>query len=227
MIQDTGLARPANSHDLDRVVCIYRHSFPQDGKSLLGPKACRRFFETVMASRDHAILVDQTAGEARAFAILQFGADAGVGRTWLLRSLPGVVLFVVTNPRALTKVVRGAMERLLASLRRMVGVRGPSGPSVSPRVAPDISDPPRREICYLYLIAVGPDLRGKGVGQLLVKDCMRRAAEAGCRFLYLTVKLNNASAIRLYEKAGFERISVDDTDHSAIYRQPVGDTKKT
>lgn len=55
--------------------------------------------------------------------------------------------------------------------------------------------------------AVSSSARGKGIGRLLVRDCMRAAANAGFRILqFNAVVADNAGAIALYESMGFTRL---------------------
>lgn len=55
--------------------------------------------------------------------------------------------------------------------------------------------------------AVRSDLRGKHIGEILVRDCMEKAREKGYRILqFNAVVASNQAAIRLYEHLGFERL---------------------
>lgn len=57
--------------------------------------------------------------------------------------------------------------------------------------------------------AVAEDVRGCGVGEQLVCDCMARAREIGFRILqFNAVVASNLPAIRLYEKLGFIRLGM-------------------
>ena len=57
--------------------------------------------------------------------------------------------------------------------------------------------------------AVKKSVRGKGIGKLLVQDCIARAKENGFGVLqFNAVVASNASALRLYEKLGFMRLGV-------------------
>ena len=58
----------------------------------------------------------------------------------------------------------------------------------------------------LYDIAVAPELRRRGYGQRLVDGLLAWGKEAGARTADLQVMLNNAPALRLYEKVGFQEI---------------------
>lgn len=55
----------------------------------------------------------------------------------------------------------------------------------------------------LYSIVVTPDQRGNGLARHLLDRCETAARHNGSDTLYLEVRLDNRSAIRLYEKSGY------------------------
>ncbi|HET8594612.1 MAG TPA: ribosomal protein S18-alanine N-acetyltransferase [Intrasporangium sp.] len=57
-------------------------------------------------------------------------------------------------------------------------------------------------------IAVAPAAQGRGLGRHLLTELVRRAELSGIRSLLLEVRADNAAARRLYERSGFEVISV-------------------
>jgi ribosomal-protein-alanine N-acetyltransferase len=57
-------------------------------------------------------------------------------------------------------------------------------------------------------IAVAPAAQGRGLGRHLLTELVRRAELSGIRSLLLEVRADNAAARRLYERGGFEVISV-------------------
>lgn len=57
-------------------------------------------------------------------------------------------------------------------------------------------------------IAVDPRRQGIGLGSRLLEALIDMAHEKGARELLLEVRSDNASAIHLYERFGFERISI-------------------
>ena len=57
----------------------------------------------------------------------------------------------------------------------------------------------------LRLLAVAPDWRGKGVGEALVHECVRRARALGATELGLHTSHSMRTAMRLYERLGFVR----------------------
>ena len=65
------------------------------------------------------------------------------------------------------------------------------------------------------LVAVDPNLRGRGVARALVDECVRRARTSGATALGLHSSRSMRAAIRLYERMGFVR----DPDHDF---QPPG-----
>lgn len=63
----------------------------------------------------------------------------------------------------------------------------------------------RVESARLYSIAVAAALSGKGVGKKLIKAAEKAALQRGRSSLSLEVREDNAAAIKLYEKAGYQR----------------------
>ena len=60
-----------------------------------------------------------------------------------------------------------------------------------------------RDVCN---VAVSPDFRGMGIGKALVGALIDDAKKTGASVVMLEVRKSNASAIALYEKAGFELV---------------------
>lgn len=58
----------------------------------------------------------------------------------------------------------------------------------------------------LRLLAVSADARGLGVGRLLVEECIQRARSDGARAIGLHTSQSMGGAMRLYARAGFERV---------------------
>lgn len=52
-------------------------------------------------------------------------------------------------------------------------------------------------------IAVHPDFRNIGLGEMLLRDCLDFSYNKGLKLAVLEVRISNKSAIRLYEKIGF------------------------
>lgn len=62
----------------------------------------------------------------------------------------------------------------------------------------------------LRLLAVAREARGLGVGELLVRECIRRAREEGATELGLHTSASMRTAMRLYERMGFVRAPEQD-----------------
>ena len=65
-------------------------------------------------------------------------------------------------------------------------------------------------------VAVVPAHRGRGLGDLLLEELLRLAADGGAEAVMLEVRADNVAARRLYERHGFEEVSV----RRRYYRRP-------
>jgi ribosomal-protein-alanine N-acetyltransferase len=61
-----------------------------------------------------------------------------------------------------------------------------------------------REDVQVNNFAVHPDLRGKGIGEALMRHVIDRVRKNGATFMTLEVRPSNAAAVTLYKKLGFE-----------------------
>lgn len=57
-------------------------------------------------------------------------------------------------------------------------------------------------------VAVAPETQARGLGHHLLTELLRRAEASGIRSLLLEVRADNAAARKLYERHGFDVISV-------------------
>ncbi len=78
---------------------------------------------------------------------------------------------------------------------------GEPGAFVSARVAASASG-------RIELVAVAPELRGRGVGLRLLAACLDELARRGARRVSVVTQASNVAALRLYERAGFHTRSV-------------------
>ena len=70
-------------------------------------------------------------------------------------------------------------------------------------------------------VAVHPDFRRQGIGQMLVTALGDELKKAGNRCLTLEVRASNAPAIAMYQKLGFEQVGL----RKNYYRNPREDAK--
>lgn len=57
-------------------------------------------------------------------------------------------------------------------------------------------------------IAIRKDYQGKGLGEYLLKDLIKRCIAKQVEFLHLEVNVENIKAYNLYKKMGFEQVRV-------------------
>lgn len=60
-----------------------------------------------------------------------------------------------------------------------------------------------QRLARLYSLAVAPELKGKGVGRLLLQQLEHHTAAKGWQFMRLEVAENNLAAIALYQTMGY------------------------
>lgn len=63
------------------------------------------------------------------------------------------------------------------------------------------------EVADVMTIAVAPRAQGHGLGRRLLEELAERARGRGAEYLMLEVREDNLAARRLYEQAGFERLT--------------------
>jgi len=61
---------------------------------------------------------------------------------------------------------------------------------------------------HILNIAVHPDFRKMGLGEMLLRDCIGTSVERDLKFAILEVRTSNIGAIKLYEKIGFRTLRV-------------------
>ncbi len=80
---------------------------------------------------------------------------------------------------------------------------------------------------HICTLAVDPDNRGLGLGELLVLAALNAAIEVGSDAVHLEYRVGNDPAARLYEKLGFERVGLrkgyySDTGEDAVLARVRG-----
>lgn len=64
------------------------------------------------------------------------------------------------------------------------------------------------DVADVMTIGVDPQARGQGVGQLLLRELLSLAVQAQVDAVLLEVRADNGPARRLYDRHGFEQISI-------------------
>ena len=57
--------------------------------------------------------------------------------------------------------------------------------------------------CHLLNICIDPAWQGRGLGSLMLEQCIRLARQARCNSMFLEVRSSNRAGISLYHKRGF------------------------
>ena len=68
-------------------------------------------------------------------------------------------------------------------------------------------------------VAVFPEYRKQGIGNLLVQNMKEQARSASVETIFLEVRVSNIPAISLYEKMGFEKLGI----RKNFYEHPTED----
>lgn len=91
-------------------------------------------------------------------------------------------------------------------------IAGGAGIFPSPGLPPTIC-----ELVKMYLL---PDMRGKGLGTLLIDGCLHTARQFGYRQVYIETMPEFGKAISLYEKRGFRHLdgALGNTGHYTCSR---------
>ena len=64
------------------------------------------------------------------------------------------------------------------------------------------------EESHLLNIAVHPGFRGRGIGRILLRECIRRGEKSRSRSIFLEVRPGNEPALALYRREGFRFVGV-------------------
>lgn len=104
-------------------------------------------------------------------------------------------------------VLRNQVGQVVGTIgfTKVVGSRGDSGEG-------------RKRVCELKKVYLAEELRGRKIGEEIVLIMMRRARAMGFQKMILQTNPKLKSAVRLYERIGFERYRTElDNDMTAYY----------
>jgi len=75
--------------------------------------------------------------------------------------------------------------------------------------------------CHLLNICIDPAWQGRGLGSLMLEQCIRLARNGHCGSMFLEVRPSNKAGISLYEKRGFQIVG----ERPDYYRAEAGREK--
>jgi len=76
-----------------------------------------------------------------------------------------------------------------------------------------------KEEANLNMILVHPKYRKNGVGEIMLKEAVKKIKEKGATEAYLEVRVSNEAAINLYQKFRFEQVGL----RKNFYKNPEDD----
>jgi len=211
MSNEVGLARSEELHKIARVYC---EAFPQQLRVRLGLPVCEKYLSAVMNHEAYRLVVVRRDGEILAFSVVNLDRHNMLSNNWLTSSWPYVLLYGLRHPiHALTH-----FESVTNRLVRIFRPKKKSAPPAAARVE-KASRPALNP--YIDAIGVSESARGQGLGKAILKDCVKRCADAGHKGLDLTVACDNKSAISLYESVGFYQYATSQNATTFVYRYDI------
>ena len=176
MIREMGIA------DIQEVVHVHQQSFPGFFLSFLGPRFLTIYYAAVCAS-----------AEGICFVFLN------------TQGVPAGFVVGTTNPRGFYSrlLKRDGFKFALASLTSII-----KRPSAFMRLVRALfypgGNPIGDDVAGLFSIGVLPGLQGTGAGKELARCFLQKAADRGCKRVFLTTDRDDNEAVNaFYQKLGF------------------------
>jgi ribosomal protein S18 acetylase RimI-like enzyme len=190
-------ARAMSHADVPSVVGLHLDAFAGSMGAALGPGYARGFLDWFVDAPEAITTVVERDGQVAGYVV---GAVHGYATRMNRALLPTIVRGIVANPRVLLhrNFAPQLPQRLATLASRTLGARasGANGVAVDPGVF------------ALVGIGVSPAARGRGVGKQLLADFEARVfADPRFHTITLEVYQDNPAAIRLYEQAGWKRLT--------------------
>ena len=196
--------------DLDALTECQIAAFPDSLSSLLGKRFCAKMLEWyIVAERGvlfHVVDDGHVAGYCSG-VVTKFQGQHGASTSIVQYAFVEFALAFVRRPWLLLHPEMLKKRQLIArNLRMKFKVESPDLLKQEFRPAP-------KATTYWGLVGIGvtPQYRGKGLGTLLLNEFERKAREDGVDEVHLSVKQQNAGAIKLYERNGW-RVSSRSSD---------------
>jgi ribosomal protein S18 acetylase RimI-like enzyme len=180
MTTGAALVRRGTVADARRVAELHAAELPEGFLSSLGTGFLRRLYARAGRSAHAFVLVAETRGQVNGF-VAATEATGALYREFLLRD--GIVAGLAATPAVLR-----SPRRTWETLR--YGAGAPDGP--------------RAEI---LAIAVDSSTRGTGTGPALLRAALTELRARGIDGAKVVTASTNETAIRMYERGGFQRLA--------------------
>ena len=208
--------------DVASVVDVHMDAFPTSGLTGLGRHVVQRYYRWQFSGpHPHPVALGAWHdGELVGFVI---GGARREAVTGFVRTSPGVLLLGAGRHPGFVRRVAASKVRTVAQTIRSNRRRdhtterpGSGAPGSSEQPAPGRS-------FGILSIAVAPKHQGTGIAGELLAAAEADAREAGFTAMNLTVDVDNARAVRFYEKHGWRR-DPDDPWHGRMVKDLEGPT---
>jgi len=182
--------------DLPAVAAIHKAAFPRMAVSRLGRNAAQRYYESVLTGPYTVAGFGAFEGE-KLQGYVFVGTRHTAARIFVRRNLLYLARCLAVRPWMLKDPF--ILGRISAAAQMVLGVfRTKTGD-----VQTDPRSPGSSHVYCLQYIALDQACRGRGLGATLLESCVTLSCLEASEGIFLSVYLDNARAIRLYERMGW------------------------
>ena len=188
--------------DLDQIAEVHRASFEDRALSQLGKSAVKRYYRWLLTgfSDIYPVCAVSTHGKIAGFCFA--GVYGGSFSGFLKNNRWFLIGTLMLRPWLFFKpIVREQATLAIRTLMRLIGKKN-IHKTTQKAETPKPSKPTSLGILS---IAVHPDFQRQGVGELMMAAVEMKAAADGFTQLHLSVHPENTSAVRFYEKSGWQK----------------------
>lgn len=204
--------------DLPEIVEVHLSAFPESALTQIGGETVRRYYEWQMKHAENALIIgaflkNQMAGFC--FAGKFFDATSG----FLRRNSLFIFWQIVSHPRLLQNVLIREKTSFGIKVLKKKFFRNSEAKKSKEKQNPHPESINLAESFGILSIAVSRRFQGYGIGQALMRTSEAAARQRNFRQMHLSVHTDNLSAVRFYEKCGWQPILIE-----SVWK---GDMKKT
>jgi ribosomal protein S18 acetylase RimI-like enzyme len=194
--------RPLTGDDLPSVATVHQSSFPRTVASRLGAEASRRQYKSLMTGPYSCVGLGAFEHD-RLVGFCFIGVRHASEYVFVRKHAWFLIWRLCSRPWLLADSV---ICRRFGLALKLFGARYPRAPTNSSEAETGESEQSNRSYGIQYL-AVDPLQRGRGLGQKLVAAGEAFALQQGFSEIKLSVATDNAVAIALYLRMGWQKSS--------------------